>query len=114
MILILILILIPILIPQLLLLSFAQASGHLAPSTFPRYKKVGGPVPSLLPFRVLNALRLHSGGHLLPFAFQAVASVCNPKSKIENPKSRVGPAAILTWSRTRPSDWGSNARFGPV
>ena len=26
----------------------------------------------------------------------------------------VGPSAILTGSRTRPSDWGSNARFGPV
>src|SRR5271157_4576350 len=26
----------------------------------------------------------------------------------------VGPSAILTESRTRPSDWGSNARFGPV
>ena len=43
-----------------------------------------------------------------------VASVRNPKSKIENPKSCVGPSAILTGSRTRPSDWGSNARFGPV
>src|SRR5271157_1617211 len=26
----------------------------------------------------------------------------------------VGPSAILTGSRTRPSDWGWNARFGPV
>jgi len=26
----------------------------------------------------------------------------------------VGPSAILTGSRTRPSDWGSNARFSPV
>ena len=26
----------------------------------------------------------------------------------------VGPSAILTESRTRPSDWGSNARLGPV
>ena len=26
----------------------------------------------------------------------------------------VGPSAILTGSQTRPSDWGSNARFGPV
>jgi len=26
----------------------------------------------------------------------------------------VGPSAILTGSRTRPSDWGSNARLGPV
>ncbi len=26
----------------------------------------------------------------------------------------VGPSAILTGSRTRPRDWGSNARFGPV
>jgi len=26
----------------------------------------------------------------------------------------VGPSAILTGSRTLPSDWGSNARFGPV
>src|SRR5271166_1825836 len=43
-----------------------------------------------------------------------VASVRNPKSKIENPKSCVGPSAILTGSRTRPSDWGSKARFGPV
>ena len=43
-----------------------------------------------------------------------VASVRNPKSKIENPKSCVGPSAIRTGSRTRPSDWGSNARFGPV
>jgi len=62
---------------------------------------------------------------LLPFAFQApragasgnetrVASVRNPKSKSENPKSCVGPSAILTGSRSRPSDWGSNARFGPV
>jgi hypothetical protein len=42
-----------------------------------------------------------------------VASVRNPKSKIENPNSCVGPSAILTGSRTRPSDWGSNARFGP-
>ncbi len=25
----------------------------------------------------------------------------------------VGPSATLTGSRTRPSDWGSNARFGP-
>jgi len=52
--------------------------------------------------------------YLLPFAFQAVASVRNPKSKIENPKSCVGPSAIRTGSRTRPSDWGSNARLGPV
>jgi len=43
-----------------------------------------------------------------------VASVRNPKSKIENPKSYVCPSAILTRSRTRPSVWGSNARFGPV
>ena len=43
-----------------------------------------------------------------------VASVRNPKSKIENPKSCVGPSAIRTGSRTRPSDWGWNARFGPV
>ena len=28
--------------------------------------------------------------------------------------SAVGPSAIQTGSRTRPSDWGSNARFGPV
>jgi hypothetical protein len=70
----------------------------------------------LLPFplRVLIAFRLHSGGHLLPFAFQGVASVRNPKSKIENPKSCVGPSAIRTGSRTRPSGRGSNARFGPV
>src|SRR5271157_4769032 len=26
----------------------------------------------------------------------------------------VGPSTILTGSRTRPSDWGLNARFGPV
>jgi|GEM_PF-5469636 len=26
----------------------------------------------------------------------------------------VGPSAILTGSRTRPSDWGWNGRFGPV
>ncbi len=26
----------------------------------------------------------------------------------------VGPSAILTGSRTRPSDWGSNARLGPL
>src|SRR5208283_2031595 len=26
----------------------------------------------------------------------------------------VGPSAILTGSRTRPSNWGPNARFGPV
>jgi len=68
---------------------------------------------------VLIAFRLHSGGHLLPFAFcllpfafQGVASVRNPKSKIENPKSCVGPSAILTGSRRRPSDWGWNGRFG--
>ena len=40
------------------------------------------------------------------------SAIQNPK--IENPKSCVGPSAILTRSRTRPSDWGSNARFGPV
>ena len=125
----------------------------------PRYQRVGGPIRSLLPFRVLIAFRLHRGGqkakgkrqkwevgaqrlaasqrwasftfYLLPFAFQQtlgnpspragasgnetrVASVRNPKSKIENPQSCVGPSAILTGSRTRPSDWGSNARFGPV
>jgi len=51
---------------------------------------------------------------LLPFTFPSVVSVRNPKSKIENPKSCVGPSAILTGSRTRPSAWGSNARFGPV
>jgi len=28
--------------------------------------------------------------------------------------SAVGPSAILTGSRARPSDWGWNARFGPV
>ncbi len=40
---------------------------------------------------------------LLPFAFYLLAfTVC------------VGPSAILTGSRTLPSDWGSNARFGPV
>ena len=43
-----------------------------------------------------------------------VASVSNPESKIENPKSSVRPSAILTGSRTRPSDGGSNARFGPL
>src|SRR5208337_1052732 len=43
-----------------------------------------------------------------------VASVRNPKSKIDNPKSCVGPSAILTGSQTQPSDWGPNARFGPV
>jgi len=68
---------------------------------------------------VLKAFRHHGGGHLLPFfllpfAFEGVASVRNPKSKIENPKSCVGPSGILTGSRTRPSDWGSNARFRPV
>ena len=74
---------------------------------------------------VLNAFRHLKRGHLLPFTFQApragasgnetrFASVRNPKSKIENPKSCVGPSAILTGPRTRPSDWGSNARFGPV
>jgi len=52
--------------------------------------------------------------YLLPFAFQGVASVRNPRSKIENPKSCVGPSAILTVSGTRPSDCDSNARFGPV
>ena len=51
---------------------------------------------------------------LLPFAFQGVASVRNPKSRIENPKSCVGPSAMPTGPRTRPSDWGSNTRFGPV
>src|SRR5208337_5500786 len=43
-----------------------------------------------------------------------VASVRNPKSRIENPKSCVGPSAIPTGSRTRPSDWGRNGRFGLV
>src|SRR5208337_5435729 len=43
-----------------------------------------------------------------------VASVRNPKSRIQNPKSCVGPSAIRTGSRTRPSDWGSNAWLGPV
>ena len=99
---------------------------YLLPFTFP-----------FLPFRVLNACRHHRGGQkakgksgkwvliafrlhrggifcLLPFAFQGVASVRKPKSKIENPKSCVGPVAIQTGSRTRPSDRGSNARFGPV
>src|SRR5271157_4549548 len=95
---------------------------------FPRYQRAGGPVRSLLPFRVLKALRHHRGGHkakgirqkqevgaqrlsashegakgksgkwvliafgftavgifcLLPFAFQGVASVRNPKSTIQN------------------------------
>ena len=68
---------------------------------------------------MLNAFRPHTGGHLfafylLPIGFQCVASVRNSKSKIENPESCVGPSAILTGSRTRPSDWGPNARFGPV
>ena len=34
----------------------------LGPSTLPRYQRVGGPVRSLLPFKVINALRLHRGG----------------------------------------------------
>ena len=55
-----------------------------------------------LPAQALPAMRLV----LLQSAIQ------NPK--IENPKSCVGPAAILTGSRTRPSDWGWNRRFGPV
>ena len=38
------------------------------------------------------------------------------QSAIQNRESKicVGPSAIRTGSRTRPSDWGSNARFGPV
>jgi len=75
-----------------------------------------------LPAQALRAMRhvsfafclLPFAFYLLPFAFQGVLSVRNPKSKIENPKSCVGPSAILTGSRTRPSDWGSNPRFGPV
>src|SRR5208337_1911742 len=47
--------------------------------------------------------------------FRQRDSCCfSPQSKIENPKSCVGPSAIRTGSRTRSSDWGSNARFGPV
>src|SRR5271157_5831427 len=37
--------------------------GHWGPFTLPRYQSAGGPVRSLLPFRVLNAFRLHRGGH---------------------------------------------------
>ncbi len=37
--------------------------GHRGPFTLPRYQSAGGPVRSLLPFRVLNAFRLHRGGH---------------------------------------------------
>src|SRR5208283_365431 len=36
--------------------------GHRGPFTLPRYQSAGGPVRSLLPFRVLNAFRLHRGG----------------------------------------------------
>src|SRR5271157_2868957 len=36
--------------------------GHQGPFTLPRNQRVGGPVRSLLPFRVLNALRLHRSG----------------------------------------------------
>ena len=54
-----------------------------------------------------------------PTALWAAGHRISPKRK---PKWRrcvaasiaVGPSAILTGSRTRPSDWGSNARFGPV
>ena len=43
----------------------------------------------------------------------------NPKRKPKRPRCvaasiAVGPSAILTGSRTRPSDWGWNRRFGPV
>src|SRR5208337_1842326 len=60
-----------------------------------------GPLRSL-PAQALRAMRLV----FLQSAIQ------NPKSRIQN--HCVGPSAILTGSRTRPSDWGSNARFGPV
>jgi hypothetical protein len=83
---------------------------------------------------VLNALRLHRGGikakvgsgcstpcgftevgifYLLPSNFYLSGCCFSPQSKIENPKSCVGPSAIRTGSRTRPSDWGWNAQFGP-
>ena len=81
------------------------------PSTFPGYQRVGGPVRS--PSRRLSTRnpspRAGASGNET-----RVASVRNQKSKIENPKSCVGPSAILTGSRTRPGDWGSKARFGPV
>src|SRR5271157_3268722 len=37
-------------------------TGHRGPFMLPRYQSAGGPVRSLLPFRVLNAFRLHRGG----------------------------------------------------
>ena len=51
---------------------------------------------------------------LLPSTFYLSGCCFSPQSKIDNPKSCVGPSAILTGSRTRPSDWGWNRRFGPV
>ena len=81
------------------------------PSTFPGYQRVGGPVRS--PSRRLSTR--NSSPHAGACGDETrVVSVRNPKPKIESPKSCVGPSAILTGSRTRPSDWGSNARFGPV
>ena len=62
-------------------------------------------LPRLL---VLSVFSRFGGCHLSP------PCCFSPQSKIENPKSCVGPSAIRTGSRTRPSDWGSNARFGPV
>ena len=89
---ILILILIPILIPTGCCFSAqskiqnreSKMARHWAPSTFPRYKRVGGPVRSLLPFKVLKALRLHSGGRLclLPFRLSLQSAIQNPESRI--------------------------------
>jgi len=60
--------------PPVLLLSFAQGSGHWRPSTFPRYQRVGGPVRS--PHRL--------------------AATCQPTAN----GSRSGGVAVLRQSRS--------------
>ncbi len=63
--------------------------------------------------------------HSLDVAFASphrLAATCQPMQKEAEVAALrcvaasivVVPSAILTESRTRPSDWGSNARFGPV
>ena len=39
---------------------------------------------------------------------------CYPNAGRFEPCPWLGPSAILTGSRTRPSDWGWNGRFGPM
>jgi len=71
----------------------------LGPSTLPRYQRVGGPVRS--PHRL--AANLSTNHKRKPKWRRCVAA-----------STAVGPSTILTGSRTRPSDWGWNRRFGPV